>query len=106
MLANANNESQQTRSDSRLGRPTFPAAPEAVAQLQLLASSHVVDLGAITAVIRGDAALTIQLLQFGAAKLGKLAGEAASVEELVVHLGLEQLRAMAADALLANHPTR
>ncbi len=103
MLANAKHESKQAHSNSGLGRPIFPAAPEAVAQLQLLASSYVVDLGAITAVIRSDAALTIRLMQFGAAKLGRLAGEAASVEELVVHLGLEQLRALAADAVLANH---
>jgi c-di-GMP-related signal transduction protein len=74
----------------------IPADAEAVAQLQLLASSHVVDLTAITEIIRNDAGLTVQLLQFSARKLGNYVGSAASVEELVVQLGLEQLQAMAA----------
>lgn len=74
----------------------IPANAEAVAQLQLLASSHVADLNALTGVIRNDAGLMLQLLQFSARKLGKNAGSATSIEELVVQLGLEQLQAMAA----------
>jgi len=77
-----------------------PARPEAVAQLQLLASSHVADLDAITDMIRNDAGLTIQLLQFGARNLGTCAGSVSSLGELVVQLGLEQLRTMAAEVTL------
>jgi HD-like signal output (HDOD) protein len=77
-----------------------PARPEAVAQLQLLASSHVADLDAITDVIRNDIGLTIQLLQFGARNLGTRAGSISSLDELVVQLGLEQLRTMAAETVL------
>jgi len=80
------------------------AAPQAVAQLQLLASSYVADLDAITAVIGKDAGLTIQLLQFSARRMGKRAGSMASIGELVVHLGLEQLRTMAAEAVLLSSP--
>ena len=79
---------------------SIPADPQAAAQLQLLASSHVVDLTAITDVIRNNAGLMVQLLQFSARKLGKSAGSATSLEELVVQLGLEQLHAMAAQVTL------
>ena len=78
----------------------IPAHAEAAAQLQLLASSHVVDLTAISDVIRNDAGLMVQVLQFSARKFGKGAGSAASLEELVVQLGLEQLQALAAQVPL------
>lgn len=78
----------------------IPADAGAVAQLQLLASSHVADLTAITEIIRNDAGLTVQLLQFSARKLGKHAGSAATLEELVVQLGREQLQALAAQLTL------
>lgn len=78
----------------------MPAMPEAVAQLQLLAASHIVDLQAITDVIRNDVGLTVQLLQLVARNLGKRAGSISNLEELVVHLGLEQLRTMAAESVL------
>lgn len=77
-----------------------PAEAEAVARLQLLASSHVADLAAITDIIRSDAGLTVQLLQFSARKLGKYVGSAESLEELVVQLGLEQLQALAAQVTI------
>lgn len=77
-----------------------PADAEAVARLQLLVSSHVADLTAITDIIRKDAGLTVQLLQFSARKFGKGAGSAASLEELVVQLGLEQLQAMASQVMV------
>jgi len=84
----------------------IPANPQAAAQLQLLASSHVADLTAITGVIRNDAGLMLQLLQVTARKLGKNAGSATSLEELVVQLGLEQLHALAAQVTvtLPSHP--
>jgi len=77
----------------------IPANAEAVAQLQLLASSHVADLTAIANVIRHDPGLIIQLLQLSARRFGKSAGSAA-IEELVVELGLEQLQALAAEVTL------
>lgn len=85
-------------------KAAVPATPEAVAQLQLLASSHVADLDAISDVIGKDAGLTIQLLQFSATRMGKRVGSMASIGELVVHLGLEQLRNMAAEAVLLTSP--
>lgn len=111
MLANAKSESPFSPEipTAVSGRPDLqdwrnvlqvPARPEAVAQLQLLASSHVADLEAITDVIRNDAGLTIQLLQFGVRNLGTCAGSVSSLGELIVQLGLEQLRTMAAEVTL------
>jgi HD-like signal output (HDOD) protein len=76
------------------------ANAEAVAQLQLLASSHVVDLEAITNVIRKDAGLTIQVLQLSARRFGKHADGMSTLTELIIQLGLEQLRAIATQVTL------
>lgn len=78
----------------------IPASAEAVAQLQLLASSHIVDLEAITNVIGNDAGLRIQVLQLSARKCRKEAESISSLSELIVFLGLEQLRIMAAQVTL------
>lgn len=79
------------------------AAPKAVAELQLLASSHVVDLEAITSVVRNDLGLTIHLLQLSARKLGKNAGTMSTLSEVIVQLGLEQLRRIAAEVTLTSN---
>lgn len=78
-----------------------PAMPEAVALLQLLVSSCFADLDAITNVIRNDVGLTIQLLRLSALNFGRpTSGGIPYLGELVVCLGLDQLRAMAAAASL------
>jgi len=85
------------------GVPT-PAKPGAVALLQLLTSSEVADLSAITEVIRNDPGLTVQLLRFADKTLGKAPEIDLILGELIVLLGLEQLRAMAAEAVLLTPP--
>jgi len=85
--------------------PLPPAMPGAVVLLELQLASNVVDREAITRLIRNDVGLTVQLLRLARAQgLGRRAGHL-SVGELVVHLGLEKLRTMAAGTrLLACQP--
>lgn len=101
MLANqTTTESGLHNSQDGSGVP-IPADATAAAQLQLLASSHVVDLATITNVIASDVGLTIRLLQCSAKKFGRQAATMESLEEVVVQLGSEQLRTLAAEATLA-----
>lgn len=103
MLANKNPQRcrpASVRDSEAEGCPPVAAMPEAVARLQLLASSPVAELEAITSVIRHDEALTVGLLQL-AADVVRESDHTVSVEELVIHLGLEELRRMAAKIALA-----
>jgi len=83
-----------------LGSVPLAADAKAVAELQLLASSHVVDLEAITSVVCNDLGLTLHVLQLTARKLGKHAGTMSTLSEVIVHLGLEQLRKIAEEVTL------
>jgi len=104
MLANTLQKllDRDSRIHDRKG-PAISAAPHAAARLQLLASSSVADLEAITSIIRDDLGLTIRLLQLAEQTLEENAGNL-SLEELVIHLGLEQLRRMAAETALSPKP--
>jgi|SRR5579862_9468771 len=100
----ANNKLQPPRSaDTKIRESEYhlqvTAAPDAVARLQLLASSPVADLEAITTVIRDDEALTLELLRL-AANVVEENNTKVSVGDLIVHLGLEQLRRMAAEVVM------
>lgn len=89
------------------GNGNIPVADaKSVAELQLLASSHAVDLEAITNVIRNDAGLMIQLLQLSARKFGRHAGTMSTLGEVVVQLGLEQLRKIGAEVTLTCRTQR
>ncbi len=105
MLANSDLKElllRDSRIRDRKGR-AIAAMPEAAAQLQLLASSSAADLDAITSIIRDDLGLTIGLLQLAEETLEENSGDL-SLEELVIHLGLEQLRRMAAESALHAKP--
>lgn len=82
------------------------ADAKAVAELQLLASSHVVDLEAITSVVRNDLGLTLHLLQLTARERGKHAGTMSTLSEVIVQLGLEQLRNIAGEVTLTCRTQR
>jgi len=75
--------------------PLPPAMPEAVMRLQLLASSHGVDLHTLTEVVRNDIGLTVQLLHIAALEAGPRSSQSANIAELIVHLGLDRLRQLA-----------
>jgi HD-like signal output (HDOD) protein len=79
--------------------------PDAVVLLQLELASNVADREAITRLIRNDVGLTVQLLRLAFAEPSRRRAGHLNVGELVVHLGVEKLRAMAAGIrLLACRP--
>lgn len=82
--------------------PVPPAMPGAVLVLELLLGSNVADLDAITRLIRTDVGLTVQLLRFAFGQPSKHRPSQLNLAELIVHLGLEPLRAMAAGTRLLS----
>jgi HD-like signal output (HDOD) protein len=80
--------------------PLPPAMPDAVLLLRLLLSSHVADLHAITDVIRNDVGLTAQLLRLAAQERGGRPTSILNVGELLVQIGLDKLKALAAQTKL------
>ena len=100
MLANQTTTESDLHNSQDWSSVPIPAEATAAAQLQLLASSHVVDLATITKVIASDGGLTIRLVQCSAKKFGRQAATMESLGEIVVQLGLEQLRTLAAEAAL------
>jgi HD-like signal output (HDOD) protein len=85
--------------------PLPPAMPGAVALLQLELASNVADLEAITRLIRNDVGLTTQLLRLTFGQPSKHRTGHLGVGEMVVHLGVEKLKAMAAGTrLLVGQP--
>ena len=84
--------------------PFPPAMPGTVAFLELLVASNVADLEAITALIRDDVGLTVQLLALAFGEAWQGPTSRLRVEELVVHLGLEKLRLMVAGTRVLSSP--
>lgn len=82
--------------------PDLPAMAGSVILLQMLLASNVVDLEAITQVIRDDVGLTAQLLRLALSESPHLARRPLNLGELVVHVGLQKLRAMAAGTKLLS----
>jgi HD-like signal output (HDOD) protein len=80
--------------------PPPPSMPDAVLLLRLLLSSHTADLHAITDVIRNDVGLTAQLFRFAALERGGRATSTLIVGDLVVQIGLEKLKGLAAETKL------
>lgn len=83
--------------------PLPPAMPGAVLLLQLLVSSYTGDLHAITDVIRNDVGLTVRLFRLAGLAPIRRSGPL-SVEELVVQVGVQNLRDLATDATLLPPP--
>jgi HD-like signal output (HDOD) protein len=88
----------QVESGTKL--PDLPAMAKSAVLLQMLLAANVVDLQAITAVIRDDVGLTTQLLRLALRASPQFPRKPLKVEELIVHLGLQTLRAMAAETKL------
>jgi HD-like signal output (HDOD) protein len=80
--------------------PLPPAMPDAVLLLRLLVSSHSADLHAITDVIRNDVGLTVQLFRLAALERNGRAASTLDVGDLVVQIGLSQLKGLAAKTKL------
>jgi len=95
----------QADASEKMEFPLPPAMPGAVAFLQLLVTSNVADLEAITALIRNDVGLTVQLLGLAFGKGRQCPTGRLGVQELVVHLGLEKLRVMVARTRVLSCPS-
>jgi HD-like signal output (HDOD) protein len=83
--------------------PLPPAMPDAVLLLRLLLSCHLADLHAITDVIRNDVGLTVQLFCLAALERRGRATNTLNVGDLVVQIGLEKLKSLAAETRLNPH---
>ena len=94
----------KTEASQKMEFPFPPATPGAIALLQLLVTSNVADLEAITTLIRNDLGLTVQLLGLAFGQACERRTRHLSVGELVVHLGLEKLRTMAAESRVLSCP--
>jgi len=94
----------ETGASEKMEFPLPPAMPGAVAFLQLLVTSNVADLEAITALIRNDVGLTVQLLRLAFGEAAQRSTSRLSIGELVVHLGLEKLRVMVARTRVLSCP--
>jgi HD-like signal output (HDOD) protein len=74
--------------------PSPPALPNALLQLELRLSAPVTDLRDITTIIRSDVGLTAQLLRLAAAEMESSSGKLTSISEIVVHVGVEELKTL------------
>jgi len=68
--------------------------PESLGLLRTLLSAPVPDLQAITDAIRGDVGLTVEVLRQAAEQPDTEPANVLNLAEIVVHLGLEKLRAV------------
>jgi len=75
--------------------PSPPALANTLLQLELSLSSPVFDLRDITNIIRSDIGLTTQLLRLAAAETQESPERIVSLSELVVRVGVDQLRELA-----------
>lgn len=80
--------------------PLPPAMPDAVLLLRLLVAAHSADLRAITDVIRNDVGLTVQLFRLGAAECDGRPTRTVDVGDIVVQVGLDRLKGLAAETKL------
>jgi len=74
-------------------RRSNPAKPDAAGRLRLLLSQPAADLQAITSAIENDLDLTIRLLQCAWEQPGLVPPGTSDIGEIVVHLGLQKLKA-------------
>jgi len=77
-----------------------PAMPDAALLLRLLASTHNVDLQAISDVIRNDIGLVVGLFHRAAFERRLRPTTVLNIGELVIHAGLSNLKTLAAEARL------
>ena len=74
---------------------SLAVAPEAFGLLRALLSQPTADLHAITEAIESDLGLTVRLFRLAAQQPGAVPAGVFDISEIVVHLGLKRLRAMA-----------
>jgi HD-like signal output (HDOD) protein len=80
-----------------------PALPDALLRLELGLSEVVTDLQDITSILRGDIGLTVQLLRLAARETAESSERIATVGEMVTHVGVEKLAALAARTKALPH---
>jgi HD-like signal output (HDOD) protein len=73
-----------------------PALPNALLQLELRLAAPVADLHDITNIMRSDVGLTAQLLRLAAREIEESPDEVVPVSEILVHVGVEKLKALLA----------
>jgi HD-like signal output (HDOD) protein len=76
--------------------PSPPAMPNALLRLDLWLSEFVADLQDITKIILSDLGLTAQLLRLAACEIEESPGRSVALNEIVVLVGVEKLRALVA----------
>jgi HD-like signal output (HDOD) protein len=94
-----------------LGETLFqglPALPRTLLRLEWALSATVANLQDITNIIRSDVGLTAQLLRLAARETDGAREEIVAINDIVVNVGLEKLRILAAgtDALPADQSSR
>jgi len=84
--------------------PSPPAMANALLRLELSLSAFVADLQEITNIIRSDIGLTAQLLRLAAREIEESPDRVVTISEIVVHVGVEKLRALVAGTMtLPDH---
>jgi len=94
----ANEKNNTSRLPLRV-REEQQAAPEALGHLRALLSQQTANLQAITAAIENDLGLTVRLYRLAAQLPATVPPGVFDISEIVVHLGIKQLRAM-----VSNYP--
>jgi len=90
---------------SAVSFPSLPSLPGPLVRLQLALSESTADVGLISDALRSDIGLASRFLRLAGQDLGGNAGEFSRFEDLVVHLGLERIRHLAAQTeTLTRHP--
>jgi len=90
-VANAKNNTSRL---SLRAREEQQAAPEAIGHLRTLLSQRTANLQAITDAIENDIGLTVRLYRLAAQLPATVPPGVFDISEIVVHLGIKQLRAM------------
>ncbi|MGA8153910.1 MAG: HDOD domain-containing protein [Terriglobales bacterium] len=93
-MANEKNNFPHLSISGRQKHPPVSAAPDAVGLLRTLLSRQTADLQAITQAIESDFGLTVQLFQLASELPATVPPGVFEISEIVVHLGLRQLRTM------------
>jgi HD-like signal output (HDOD) protein len=84
-----------------LSIPDLPVMADAVIRVELLLQAKAIDLASVTSVIAGDLGLTVQLLQL-ASRHYDLNHGFPRISDLLVHLGIEDLKSLIANATIVS----
>jgi HD-like signal output (HDOD) protein len=85
--------------------PGPPVTPQVFLVFQMLLSNQIADLSAITEIIRSDIGLSVQVFRLAAEQEEEQLRGLVDIEELVVQLGISQLKTLVDDTdILSKHP--